>query len=125
MDEKTLDCLQGNKDSNRSLNTAVIQLTFRTINTDGSSYKQDVSEAEFCLPVPLQHIDTDLSLVTHVRVKNLGQEITLGWNRREVLPEDQTHSENATSKWSSLCQSIKNSSHEQYVLVVPNSLYTK
>lgn len=84
-----------------------------------------MSEAEFCLPVPLQHVDTDLSLVTHVGVKNLGQEIPLGWNRREVLPEDQTHSENATSKWSSLCQSIKNSSHEQYVQTVPNLLHKK
>lgn len=79
-----------------------------------------MSEAEFCLPVPLQHVDTDLSLVTHIGVKNLGQEIPLGWNRREVLPEDQAHSENATSKRSSLCQSIKNSSHEQYDLAVPN-----
>lgn len=84
-----------------------------------------MSEAEFCLPVPLQHVDTDLSFVAHVGVKNLGQEIPLGWNSREVLPEDQTHSENATSKWSSLCQSIKNSSHEQYVLTVPILLNKK
>lgn len=82
-------------------------------------------EAEFCLPVPLQHVDTDLSLMTHVGVKNLGQEIPFGWNRREVLPEDQTHSENATSKWSSLCWSIKNSSHEHYVLTLPNFIQKK
>lgn len=125
MDEKTLNCLRGNKGSNRSLKIVEKQLIFRTTNTDGSSYKQDVSEAEFCLPVPLQHIDTDLSLVTHVGMKNLSEEIPLRWNRREVLPEDQTHSENATSKWSSLCQSIKNSSHEQYVLTMPNLLNTK
>lgn len=84
-----------------------------------------MSEAEFSLPVPFQHIDTDLSLVTHVGVKNLGQEIPLGWNSREVLPKDQTHSENATSKRSSLCQSIKNSSHEQYALTVPNLKHEK
>lgn len=125
MDEKTFDCLRRNKDSNISLNIVEIQLTFRTVNTDGSSYKQDVSEAKFCLPVPLQHIDTDLSLVTHVGVKNLRQEIPLGWNCREVLPKDQAHSENATSKWSSLCQSIKNLSDEQYVLTVPDLLHTK
>lgn len=62
-----------------------------------------MSEAKLCLPVPFQHIDADLSFVTHVRVKNLGQEIPLGWNSREVLPEDQSHSENAADKWCSLC----------------------
>ena len=72
------------------------------------TYKQDVSEAQLGLPVPLQHIETDLPLMAHVGVKNLGQEVALGWNRGEVLPEDQTHAENATSKRSSLCQGIKN-----------------
>lgn len=86
---------------------------------DGPSYKQDVSEAEFCLPVPLEHVDADLSFVAHIGVKNLGQEITLGWNRREILPKDQAHSENASSKRSSLCQSMKNSFHQQ---CMPNVL---
>ena len=67
-----------------------------------------MSEAQLSLPVPLQHIDTDLPLMAHVWVKNLGQEVALGWNRGEVLPKDQTHAENATSKRSSLCQGIKN-----------------
>lgn len=67
-----------------------------------------MSEAQFCFPVPLQHVHTDFSFMPNVGVKNLGQEIPFGWNCREVFPEYQTHSENATSKRSSLCQNIKN-----------------
>lgn len=79
-----------------------------------------MSEAELCLPVSLQHVDADLPFVAHIGVKNLGQEITLGGNRREVLPKDQSHSENASGERSSLCQSMKNSFHQQCALTVPS-----
>lgn len=58
--------------------------------------------------------------MSDVGVENLGQEIPLGWNCREVFPKDETHSENATSKWSSLCQGIKNLTREQQVVTEPN-----
>lgn len=78
----------------------------------GQSYEQDVSEPEFCLPVPLEDIDTDLAFVAHIGMENLGEEIPLGRHGGEVLTEDQAHSEHAAGKRGSLCGRVNNSSHQ-------------
>lgn len=60
-------------------------------------------EAELCLPVSLQYVDTDLTLVSDIWMKNLGQEIAPGWYSRKILPQDQAHSEHSSCIWSPFC----------------------
>lgn len=46
-----------------------------------------MSDAQLSRPVPLEHIDTDLTIGPHIWVEDLGQEVALGWRGREILAQ--------------------------------------
>lgn len=53
-------------------------------------------DAQLSRPVPLEHVDTYLTIGAHVGVENLGQEVALGWGGRKVLPQQEFHTEQAS-----------------------------
>ena len=52
------------------------------------------------LPVSLQCVDTDGSILGHVGVEDLGEEEALGWTGREVSTQNQLYSKHSTLIWS-------------------------
>lgn len=60
------------------------------------THQQHVPDAQLSRPVPLEHVDTDLTVGAHVGVENLGQEVALGWGGRKVLPQQEFHTEQAS-----------------------------
>lgn len=66
-------------------------------------HQQHMPDAQLSCPVPLEHVDADFAIGSHIWVKDLGQEVALGWGCRKVLPQQKLHTEQASSIWGPLC----------------------
>lgn len=59
-------------------------------------------DAQLSRPVPLEHIDADLTIGSHIWMEDLSQEVALGWGGGKVLPQQEFHTEQASGVWGPL-----------------------